>query len=224
MNSFQAKVAAWMQVCFGPVIAADKVERNHRFLEEALELVQACDCTPEEAHKLVDYVYGRAVGERSQEVGGVMVTLAALCRAQNISLHDSALTEYLRISEPEVIERIREKQKRKPAMSPLPGAYPDRLEIAGREELQEWFGLSYASFAILPRVVMEAMPQAWQTSMGRLLMEYSKAFVNEPDIDELLVTVKSGGRFVTLPNWLTNYRHPDRKAVDHAMGRSGDDK
>mgnify|MGYP006958842284 CR=1 FL=1 len=59
--------------------ASDKAERSHRFLEEALELVQACGCSASEAHQLVDYVFGRAVGHASQEAGGVMVTLAALC-------------------------------------------------------------------------------------------------------------------------------------------------
>jgi hypothetical protein len=38
-----------MQACFGPEISADRVERNHRFLEEALELVQACGAARETA-------------------------------------------------------------------------------------------------------------------------------------------------------------------------------
>ncbi|MGT2505726.1 hypothetical protein [Cupriavidus basilensis] len=75
--SFQQRVQPWMLECFGAEIAADARERNHRFIEEALELVQACGATASEAHQLVDYVYGRPVGDRHQEVGGVMVTLAA---------------------------------------------------------------------------------------------------------------------------------------------------
>ena len=83
---FQSRVLPWLLECFGAEIASDTVERNHRFLEEALELVQACGCPSDEAHKLVDYVYGREVGEKSQEVGGVMVTLAALCLAQGLDM------------------------------------------------------------------------------------------------------------------------------------------
>jgi hypothetical protein len=64
---FQERVNAWMLECFGPAISADTVERNHRFLEEALELVQACGCTQSEAHLLVDYVFGRPAGEKFQE-------------------------------------------------------------------------------------------------------------------------------------------------------------
>lgn len=85
--TFQDRVQPWMIACFGTEIAGDTVERNHRFLEEALELVQACGCTQSEAHQLVDYVFGRPVGEKPQEVGGVMVTLAALCLAQSLDMH-----------------------------------------------------------------------------------------------------------------------------------------
>lgn len=82
IRELQAKVQHWMLECFGPDIAADHNERNHRFLEESLELVQACGCTAQEAHKLVDYVFPRPKGERQQEAGGVAITLNALCNAQ----------------------------------------------------------------------------------------------------------------------------------------------
>ena len=124
-DTFQARVLPWMKACFGEHISADKQERNHRFLEEALELIQACGATAEEAHQLVDYVYGRAVGEPSQEVGGVMVTLAALCLAQDMDMHAAAETELTRIWGK--VEQIRAKQAAKPALGPLPGSYPERV-------------------------------------------------------------------------------------------------
>ncbi|WP_201772881.1 hypothetical protein [Pseudomonas sp. BRG-100] len=125
---FQSRVQPWMMACFGEAIAADRQERNHRFLEEALELVQANQCTASEAHQLVDYVYSRTVGEPSQEVGGVMVTLAALCLASGLDMHTAGETELARIWNK--VEQIRAKQATKPAMSPLPGAYPDREQPA----------------------------------------------------------------------------------------------
>jgi hypothetical protein len=124
-NTFQARVLPWMNACFGEQISADKQERNHRFLEEALELIQACGATAEEARQLVDYVYDRPVGEPSQEVGGVMVTLAALCLAQDMDMHAAAETELNRIWGK--VEQIRAKQAAKPALGPLPGSYPERL-------------------------------------------------------------------------------------------------
>jgi len=129
-STLQSRVLPWLLECFGAEIANDRAERNHRFLEEALELVQSTGCTADEAHKLVDYVYSRPTGEPSQEVGGVMITLAALCLANNLDMHSAGEKELARISQSEMVVKIREKQKRKPAMSPLPGAYPERQPTA----------------------------------------------------------------------------------------------
>ncbi len=117
---FQERVRPWLKACFGVEIMNDKVERNHRFLEEALELTQAGGCTADDAHKLVDYVYGRPKGRIKQEVGGVMVTLAALCLAHKINLHDLAEMELQRVWTK--VDVIRAKHDRKPTGTPLPGA------------------------------------------------------------------------------------------------------
>lgn len=117
---FQDRVRPWLLECFGEMIAGDREERNHRFLEEALELVQAHGCTASEAHQLVEYVYGRPIGEPVQEVGGVMVTLAALCLANGQDMHGAGEVELARISEPAMVLKIRAKQAAKPKHSPLP--------------------------------------------------------------------------------------------------------
>lgn len=117
-EAFQGRVQPWLLACFGAEIAGDKVERNHRFLEESLELVQATGCTQSEAHQLVDYVFGRPVGDPPQEVGGVMVTLAALCLAQHLDMHVAGETELTRIWTK--VDAIRAKQAAKPKHSPLP--------------------------------------------------------------------------------------------------------
>lgn len=119
-DTFQTRVALWMLSCFGAEVSGDRTERSHRFLEEALELVQAASCTASEAHQLVDYVFGRPVGELSQEVGGVMVTLAALCQAQDVDMHAAGETELARVWTK--IDVIRAKHAAKPKYSPLPGA------------------------------------------------------------------------------------------------------
>lgn len=123
-GSFQARVQPWMLATFGPEIPSDRAERNHRFLEESLELVQACGCTASEAHQLVDYVFGRPIGEQAQEVGGVMITLAALCLAQELDMHAAGEMELTRIWTK--VEAIRAKQAAKPKHSPLP-ATPARV-------------------------------------------------------------------------------------------------
>lgn len=121
-RSFQARVSDWMVACFPPVVCMDEVERSDRFIEESLELVQARGYSAERAHALVDYVFGRPAGDPPQEVGGVMVTLAALCHVARISMTDAAEVELERINRPEIIEKIRAKQAAKPTGSALPVA------------------------------------------------------------------------------------------------------
>lgn len=116
--SFQLRVRRWMLACFGEAIAYDTAERSHRFLEEALELVQSLGCSKEDAHTLVEYVYGRPVGEPYQEVGGVKVTLAALCEAAGLDESAHGETELARIWTK--IDAIRAKQAAKPKIGPCP--------------------------------------------------------------------------------------------------------
>lgn len=120
--TFQARVSPWMQECFGPVVSADRVERGDRFLEEVLELLQSGDYSPERVAALVAYTYGRPKGEPGQEVGGVMVTLAAYCLAHGLDMHQAGETELARINVPATIAKIREKQAAKPKGSALPVA------------------------------------------------------------------------------------------------------
>ena len=130
-QTFQRRVQPWMTACFGPEISADRIERNHRFLEEALELVQSCGCTASEAHQLVEWVFGRPAGEPMQEAGGVMVTHAALCLANGLDMHACGETELARIWTK--VEAIRAKQAAKPKHSPLPMHAPetqDALRLA----------------------------------------------------------------------------------------------
>jgi NTP pyrophosphatase (non-canonical NTP hydrolase) len=115
---FQARTRVWLNACFGELISSNKEERNHRFLEESIELVQANGTTKAEATMLVDYVYSRPIGELEQEIGGVMLTLAALCQANGVSMLECGETELARVWTK--VEQIRAKQAAKPASSPLP--------------------------------------------------------------------------------------------------------
>jgi len=151
VEPFQARVRPWLLTCFGAEIAADKQERSHRFLEEALELVQACRCTASEAHQLVEYVFGRPVGEPAQEVGGVMVTLAALCLAHGLDMHAEAETELARIWAK--VDQIRAKQAAKPKHSPLPVSQPAAGQDAQARDVAPLFDDAPADRELLRRVV-----------------------------------------------------------------------
>jgi hypothetical protein len=117
-NSFQSRVVDWVIACFGEQVMRNKAERMHRFTEEALELVQAGGLSRDDAHKLVDYVYNRPIGEFPQEVGGTMITLHALVSAFNYNVNECAEEELQRCWIKK--DAIRTKQKNKPPSGPLP--------------------------------------------------------------------------------------------------------
>lgn len=112
-EQYQARAADWAKECFGLELATNRPQRNHRFLEEALELVQACELSREDAHSLVDYVYDRPVGDRAQEAGGAMLTLSLLCNAQGLDMNDCGANELERVLG--CIDKVRERQLKKPA-------------------------------------------------------------------------------------------------------------
>lgn len=89
---------------------------------------------------------------------------------------------------------------------------PDTIHYQDAD-LQLWFGLSYASFLVLPRVLMEAMPEEWQSKIAALLIEYDEAFPNQPDISTR-VQITQNGKLIKTPAWLINYRRPDKEAID----------
>jgi hypothetical protein len=126
-TTFQKRVNDWMVACFGTVISTDLQERNHRFFEESIELVQSTGMTRSEAHQLVDYTYGRAIGDPEQEAGGVHVTLAALCNANGIDLEAVSEAELRRVWDN--IDTIRAKQAAKPKHSPLPQAVSAEMQL-----------------------------------------------------------------------------------------------
>lgn len=112
---FQHAVTLWMEYCFGRASDGTKKNiRNFRFYEEATELVQAAGMTREEAHRQVDYTFDRPPGVPAQELGGVMVTLAAWAATHGLQMSEHGPAELMRIDTPEMVAKIRAKQASKP--------------------------------------------------------------------------------------------------------------
>lgn len=86
------------------------------------------------------------------------------------------------------------------------------------ETLARWWGLSYASWLTLPRVLMQAMPDEWQERAGVLLAEYSAAFPVSPELTIGVTARGLDGKLVAMPQWLNNYRHPNRAEIDKCRG------
>lgn len=117
---YQARVAEWTLQCFDHAVKDDKEERCHRYYEESTELVHAAGYTREQAHAMVDYVFGRPVGELPNEVGGAAVTLAALCEANGIDLVQATIDEIMNIEAK--TDKIRAKWQEKPSLIKGPTA------------------------------------------------------------------------------------------------------
>jgi len=111
----QSRVTSWVCSTFGKEVAMNVPERALRIAEEAIELAQACGLDAATLHRLVDYVFGRPVGEAGQEVAGCMVTLYAVASALGVDADTAFETELARIQRPEVIERCRRRQAEKRA-------------------------------------------------------------------------------------------------------------
>lgn len=85
------------------------------------------------------------------------------------------------------------------------------------QDVHAWFELSYSSYLVLPRTLMQEMPAAWQHAMVGLLERMREEFPNSHD--EYMVMLRGEhGRFRHDP--LMNYRYPDRDAIATARGAS----
>lgn len=89
-----------------------------------------------------------------------------------------------------------------------------------RHDLACWFGLDRNSFAVMPRVLMEAMPAEWQAKMAALLFDYTETWINWPDGSACRVQYEMHGKLAKMPEWLLNYRHPDRNQIERLRGAS----
>lgn len=107
----QERVARWVRGTLGEATLQNKRERCFRFIEEALELVQALDFEKEDVLKMVEYVYSRDRGKPNQELGGAMVTALALAECVKLDAYDELHRELDRIFAKQDEVRAKHQQK-----------------------------------------------------------------------------------------------------------------
>lgn len=74
--------------------------------------------------------------------------------------------------------------------------------------IHTWFGLTYSSYLVVPRTVMEQMPLDWQEKMTELLEFADEYFVPSlPSVTYRVTAIDTNtGKFIKDP--LANYRYP----------------
>jgi len=127
----QRAVATWATETFGAARMA-LPERCARFIEEALELVQACGMPRADVGRVVEYVFSRPAGEPAQEVGGVGITLLALCEVAGVSA-DAAEEAELRRVQAKSVEHFRARHNAKAAAGIAAPVTEETALAAGRE-------------------------------------------------------------------------------------------
>jgi hypothetical protein len=108
----QEQVFKWVTAAFGVDHANSLPARSTRFLEEAIELYQAAGGDLAMAHKLLDFVFSRPVGDLSKEIGAVGLTLLSVAATAGVSCNGEEDREVVRVTsqDPAVFaERNREK-------------------------------------------------------------------------------------------------------------------
>ena len=113
---------------FGTDKVYDALLRDMRFGEEAIELLQARGRSKEEVLRLVDYVYGRDIGEVEQEMGGVLSTLMAMASQNGTDLEKATKTEMARFTRKN--QKICEKSSNKPDLTDKAQARIIELSVA----------------------------------------------------------------------------------------------
>jgi hypothetical protein len=94
----QAVVEQWVRTTFGDKMFESKEERAARVFEEAAELYQVFGPgNRAKAHKIVDMVFDKKAGKLHNEIGGVLVTMLALCGNEGLRLDEMANKEITRI-------------------------------------------------------------------------------------------------------------------------------
>jgi hypothetical protein len=56
------------------------------------------------------------------------------------------------------------------------------------DHVHTWFGLSYSNYAVLPRTLLQSMPDEWQARFVELMDEFADAFAHVPQADGYQIT------------------------------------
>lgn len=99
-------------------------------------------------------------------------------------------------------------------------AQEDERDYVDERAIHDWFGLTYASYLVLPRVLLQEMPGDWQATLVDLLEQMADRFNTDGHTDYSVQLRDGRGRFLRDP--LSNYRHPDQGYINSIRRRAPD--
>lgn len=80
----------------------------------------------------------------------------------------------------------------------------------GDTPIHKWFGLTYAQFLTIPRIVLSSMPYEWQAKMVAFLEEMDDTFEWRPLQGSYYVRLRTDdGKFHKPDPQMCDYRHGD---------------
>lgn len=95
--SRQQEVLDWATEMFGPV-ARNLDERGARLAEEAIEVAHTAGVPIEVIIKIAERIYTKPKGEMRSEIGGVALTLDAICALVGTNPDWEAMQEFDRVT------------------------------------------------------------------------------------------------------------------------------
>lgn len=109
---------------------------------------------------------------------GAIATLAGQ-HGDGQTYHDARFAAHAREDVPFLLSRVAE----------LEQAAPKALGRAGDDtDIRTYFGLSYANYLVLPRTLLQSMPEQWQHQFVALLEQMDNAFQHVPQAEAYEVT------------------------------------
>lgn len=88
-----------------------------------------------------------------------------------------------------------------------------------KRNISSYFSLSYCSWLTVPRVLLQQMDENWQERFVKLMDEFDSEFPNwQNDSPDIHVMGRVSGKAAKLPDWLHNYRQPDKIKIMLARG------
>ena len=82
------------------------------------------------------------------------------------------------------------------------------------EAIHVWFSLSYANYLVLPRTLLQSMPDEWQDRFVSCLKELQRATADIPQASDYWVRARKDNKFIADPVPHYNNRGRTRLALD----------